>query len=159
VTEPPEIRVGDAEREEALRALGDHMSAGRLDIEEYGDRTARATAAKTRGELIALFADLPEPKPHFGPPAPAQQPVRQAEQPIQSWQQRPLPQRLYGALIPISFIIAAALFFTVARGFWFIFLLPAAVTVIGGSLWGDDWSHDRRAWQRQQRHRRRRHWE
>ncbi|MFD1049676.1 DUF1707 domain-containing protein, partial [Kibdelosporangium lantanae] len=69
VSEPQssDLRVGDAEREEALRALGDHMSAGRLDIDEYGDRTARVATSKTRGDLLVLFMDLPEPKPRFGP--------------------------------------------------------------------------------------------
>ncbi len=59
----PEFRISDAEREEAIDALGAHMRDGRLNIDEYGDRTARATAAKTRGELVTLFTDLPEPRP------------------------------------------------------------------------------------------------
>ncbi|ATE57249.1 MULTISPECIES: DUF1707 SHOCT-like domain-containing protein [Actinosynnema] len=58
-----EIRVGDAEREDALRVLGEHLSAGRLDVDEYGERTARATAARNRGELLDLFSDLPHPHP------------------------------------------------------------------------------------------------
>jgi hypothetical protein len=66
--QPSEIRISDSEREDALEKLGEHMSAGRLDIDEYGERSARITTAKTRGELLGLFGDLPEPKPAFGQP-------------------------------------------------------------------------------------------
>ncbi|GAB3909849.1 DUF1707 domain-containing protein [Kibdelosporangium lantanae] len=162
-----DLRVGDAEREEALRALGDHMSAGRLDIDEYGDRTARVATSKTRGDLLVLFMDLPEPKPRFGPvvtvtspPPPVQS--RPAPEPlvgrpgVERWQQRPLGQRVYGALVPVSFLAALFLFFT--THVWFVFLLPVAFTIIGGSLFGDSWSHDRRAWERDRNRRRRRHY-
>ena len=50
--QPSEIRISDAEREDALGKLGEHMSAGRLDIDEYGERSARVATAKTRGELL-----------------------------------------------------------------------------------------------------------
>ena len=69
--QPSEIRVSDSEREDALGKLGEHMSAGRLDIDEFGERSARVATAKTRGELLSLFGDLPEPKPTFGQPRPA----------------------------------------------------------------------------------------
>lgn len=68
--QPSEIRISDAEREDALGKLGEHMSAGRLDIDEFGERSARVATAKTRGELLGLFGDLPEPKPAFGQPVP-----------------------------------------------------------------------------------------
>ena len=66
--QPSEIRISDSEREDALGKLGEHMSAGRLDIDEYGERSAKVATAKTRGELLGLFGDLPEPKPAFGQP-------------------------------------------------------------------------------------------
>ncbi len=59
------LRVGDAERERAIAALGEHMSLGRLTVDEYGDRAGGVTAAKTRSELLRQFADLPEPRPRF----------------------------------------------------------------------------------------------
>ncbi|GGS25135.1 DUF1707 SHOCT-like domain-containing protein [Actinokineospora fastidiosa] len=66
-----DLRVGDAERESALRSLGDHMAAGRLSVDEYGERSAHVATARTRGDIAALFADLPEPRPLFGQaPAP-----------------------------------------------------------------------------------------
>ncbi|AHI01329.1 DUF1707 SHOCT-like domain-containing protein [Kutzneria albida] len=62
-----DLRVGDAERQQALADLGVHMRDGRLGIDEYGDRAARLATARTRGEVIALFTDLPDPRPEFMP--------------------------------------------------------------------------------------------
>jgi hypothetical protein len=59
----PDLRIGDREREAALTALGEHLTAGRLDLDEYGRRSALATHAERRGDLVALFADLPAPHP------------------------------------------------------------------------------------------------
>ncbi|MBC8094010.1 MAG: DUF1707 domain-containing protein [Pseudonocardia sp.] len=55
------IRIGHAERESAVTELGEHLGQGRLDPEEYADRTAAAYAARTDDELQALFVDLPRP--------------------------------------------------------------------------------------------------
>ena len=68
----PTVRVGTAEREQAAAALGEHFAAGRLDLDEYDDRVSRAYAAKTAGELVALFEDLPRPQPApaAAPPTP-----------------------------------------------------------------------------------------
>jgi hypothetical protein len=140
---PSEIRIGDTERESALTALGDHMSAGRLDIDEYGDRTARVAAAKTRGDLLAVFGDLPQPHPTFGVPSPASVPVAATgAAPVPTGNPMPFPQRLMAAAVPLAGIAAVVLFFT--YGTWLFFLLPAAVMVLGGALWGDGWKHQRR---------------
>lgn len=64
----PRLRISDQDRESALAALGEHMSAGRIDIDEFGERAARVTAAKTRGELSEVFGDLPEPHPRYDSP-------------------------------------------------------------------------------------------
>lgn len=61
-----ETRVGDAERERAVRVLGEHFAAGRIDETEHQERTDRAYAAKTRSELDALFEDLPYVAPGTG---------------------------------------------------------------------------------------------
>ena len=57
----PEVRIGDDEREAAVRALGDHFAAGRLTKEEFDERSDQAWAARTRSALLPLFADLPRP--------------------------------------------------------------------------------------------------
>jgi hypothetical protein len=64
---PDELRVSDVERaavqERLHRAVGD----GQLDLHEFDVRVQSIWAAKTRGELVRVTADLPEPSP---PPAP-----------------------------------------------------------------------------------------
>lgn len=56
---PPELRIGDRERDAAVAALGEHYVAGRLTKEEYDERTAVAWQARTNSDLVPLFRDLP----------------------------------------------------------------------------------------------------
>jgi Domain of unknown function (DUF1707) len=54
-----ELRVSDAEREAAAAELQEHYASGRLDSDELDQRLSAALAARTRGDLSALFTDLP----------------------------------------------------------------------------------------------------
>jgi hypothetical protein len=65
------IRASDAERQRVVEALRDQAAAGRLDVEELEDRVARAYAARTRGQLDPLLADLPTPPARRPAVAPA----------------------------------------------------------------------------------------
>jgi hypothetical protein len=143
----PEIRISDADREVALAALGEHMSAGRLDIDEYGDRSAKVTASRTRGELAGIFRDLPDPHPSFSPPPPKA--VEAPKPPGElTWSDRPLNQRIAAGLVPLLWVAGFALFFTI--GGWWWFALPFVFTAMGRGLWGKEWEtaqrerHDRR---------------
>ena len=53
------IRIGDSEREDAVRRLGEHYEAGRLSAEEHSERVEQALKAKTEADLAGLFTDLP----------------------------------------------------------------------------------------------------
>jgi hypothetical protein len=53
------LRISDQDREQAAAALREHFAAGRLDSAEFEDRLQAIYAARTRGELDALSADLP----------------------------------------------------------------------------------------------------
>ncbi|OLR90490.1 DUF1707 SHOCT-like domain-containing protein [Actinokineospora bangkokensis] len=118
----PDLRIGDAERETALRLLGEHMAAGRLDVEEYGDRSATATTARTRGDLLALFSDLPEPKPRFDAPARAPHPGRLARRPGPPVALAPVLLALMITLViatkglALPFLIAPLMWLAAARG-------------------------------------------
>lgn len=57
------IRIGDAERDQAVSDLGDHFAAGRLDREEFDERADQAMQARFSTDLTPLFADLPVSKP------------------------------------------------------------------------------------------------
>ncbi|GAA2972936.1 TM2 domain-containing protein [Actinokineospora diospyrosa] len=59
------MRVGTTEREDAMRALGEHFAQGRLPMDEYEQRVGAAADAVTRGDLRELFTDLPAPHPPF----------------------------------------------------------------------------------------------
>lgn len=131
--ERPEYRLSDAEREEAIEALGEHLSSGRLDIDEYGDRTARVTAAKTRAELAPVFDDLPDPHPSV---LVSPLPVVSQGMTLEQIPQRPLAERMGSMLVPAAAILALVLFFTVARGFWPVFLLPVIAAVLAGMAMG-----------------------
>jgi hypothetical protein len=78
VTAPDDsLRVSDAERDQALRVLSDHAAVGRLTLDELEERSSRALAAKTRGELATLTGDLPADQDQDrAAPAPAKKPVR-----------------------------------------------------------------------------------
>lgn len=56
---PAQVRIGDAERESAVNALGEHYAAGRLTKDEFDERAGLAWSARTSGEIVPLFADLP----------------------------------------------------------------------------------------------------
>ena len=61
-----EMRVSDAEREATASELREHYASGRLSQDELDERLDRTFAAKTRGDLDAVMADLPSLRP--GPP-------------------------------------------------------------------------------------------
>jgi hypothetical protein len=53
------MRVGDAEREAAAAQVREHFASGRLTQDELNERLDQTFAAKTRGDLNAVFTDLP----------------------------------------------------------------------------------------------------
>ena len=71
---PTPVRIGDAERDQAVSDLGDHFAAGRLTREEFDERADQAMQARFSTELEPLFADLPKPAPVE--PAPAAAPAQ-----------------------------------------------------------------------------------
>ncbi|MEU5263476.1 DUF1707 domain-containing protein [Amycolatopsis sp. NPDC021455] len=153
----PQLRISDQNRESALSALGEHMTAGRIDIDEYGERSARITAAKTRGELGEIFADLPAPHPRYedvpqavAAPEPVKeaQPVPQRPNSPDNWSP---PQRFLAGIVPLAFIAAIALIATHMVA-WPIIFVPLGLAAIGKSMWGRDWNHDQHHRDRRDRH-------
>ncbi len=70
-----DLRVGDAERDKTASQLSEHFAAGRLDHDEFAERSDRALRARTRRDLDVLLSDLPAlpitPQPSSSAPAPA----------------------------------------------------------------------------------------
>jgi Domain of unknown function (DUF1707) len=61
------VRIGDAERDQAVSALGEHFAAGRLTREEFDERSDQAVRARYAADLAPLFDDLPAPEPAMPP--------------------------------------------------------------------------------------------
>jgi hypothetical protein len=53
------IRASDYDRESAVEVLRDAYTAGRLNLDEFDERTTAAYAARTWGDLRELTSDLP----------------------------------------------------------------------------------------------------
>ena len=99
------IRIGDAERDRAVSALGDHFAAGRLDREEFDTRVDEAMAARFESDLRPLFADLPRSQPTPAPgPVYAGTPVMRGAWPLMLlwW----LPFLLVGSIVAAVLINA-----------------------------------------------------
>ncbi|GAA0526540.1 hypothetical protein GCM10011581_13080 [Saccharopolyspora subtropica] len=104
-----DLRVGDPERERAMQLLGEHFTAGRLDVQEYDERCQRAAAARIRSELDALFRDLPEPHPAT-PPIPVKPSVPAAK-----------------VVFAVCAVALAVVLLLAARQFGLLLLLPLLV--------------------------------
>jgi hypothetical protein len=110
------MRISDAEREDAMEVLGEHLQTGRLDIEEFGTRSAKVNAAKTVSELAPLFADLPSPRPRALVARPAAEPQGStAPQAPGRW--------LNASVLPVVAVVAISLFL-LTRSPFALLLIP-----------------------------------
>lgn len=55
----PRLRVGDADREQAIAALQSYVASGHLTLDEFSHRSGAAYQARTHADLAALTSDLP----------------------------------------------------------------------------------------------------
>ena len=56
----PGVRAGDADRDAAAAALGEHFAQGRLTLDELNARLDATLTATTHGELSQANRDLPD---------------------------------------------------------------------------------------------------
>ncbi len=122
-----EARIGTAERDTAVAALGTHLEAGRLTPEEYEDRSVAAGRARTWAEIAPLFADLPDPRP---------EPVAAALERSAPSGTGALPALSEGAkdrIMAVTPLAALVLFFVTRSWLWFL-----AIPIVGGLLYGSD---------------------
>lgn len=57
------MRASDADRDQVVGVLREQVGTGRLMLDEFSQRSARAFQSRTIGELDALTRDLPTPQP------------------------------------------------------------------------------------------------
>jgi len=121
----PSLRIGHQERESAYQALDAHLTAGRLDVDEYGERYGKASVARTRADLDELFVDLP--LPHAAEPAPPGEPARPVER-AQPWRSSLQLAAALATVLPLALLVLVVL-----TGSWLWFLLiPAFGSLVGG---------------------------
>ena len=139
MSETPETRIGDADRDKAAEYLREHMAAGRLDAAEFDERLTKALTAKVASDLNALFVDLPEPRPGTSlvPTEPYQAPPWQSSPAGES---RQLADRQPGSvpsatnktgaiLAAVAWPAAILLCFATNWRFWWIMLIPVFVSI------------------------------
>lgn len=137
----PDIRVSNEEREEAVSTLGVHLTTGRLELSEYEERCGQAAVARTRGELEALFTDLPAPHPDLSSAAPPTQLIQKAGQ-LVSPQTRGRKTELVEtpaskaleivAGLAFAIGVPAAILLTIFAGQWWLFIPVGFVLVVAG---------------------------
>ncbi|WP_433556678.1 DUF1707 SHOCT-like domain-containing protein [Pseudonocardia xinjiangensis] len=149
------LRIGTAERTAAMKALDEHLSEGRLGVEEYADRTARASAAVVASEIAELFTDLPEPHPQL--PGTAAQPPLTAPLPVAPAAGEVAPVKggfLDGwgpRLVMITPVVAVALFLITRQWYFFLLIPVMGALVYRGGLGGSDEGRDQRRRDRRDR--------
>ncbi|EGD43903.1 hypothetical protein NBCG_01771 [Nocardioidaceae bacterium Broad-1] len=74
------LRVSEADREEASARLAEHYSTGRLSDDDYYERLDAVWSARVRADLEMLFTDLPRSAPQ--PPQAVRRPRRGGPRPF-----------------------------------------------------------------------------
>ena len=153
---PVEPRIGDADRDQAVAFLQEHMAQGRIDASEFDDRMSRALNAKTGSELAVLFDDLPDPRPTSNNSQPTYQaPPWQREQrafEIPPWQRTPatspeiahhahpaIPERnkadtVLAVLAAASWPAVILFCFATSWSYWWLIFIPIFISSIAGNL-------------------------
>lgn len=111
-----DLRISDAEREQAAADLGEHYAQGRLTTEEHHERLDQIWAARTRRELGPIFADLP------GRSFPARAPAaaRPAPPRRHGWRRIPAPLLVLLVVLVAVTAITHLPLILIGIGAWFL---------------------------------------
>jgi hypothetical protein len=110
------MRASDEDRDEAVRALGEHHAAGRITLPEFTTRMEQALGCTFIDELDPLFADLPA--------APSTTTVTVAAQRAPLPARPPGPRPVVLMALPLLVVLAVV---AVSVGPFFPFWLPIAM--------------------------------
>jgi hypothetical protein len=113
-----DLRISDADREQATATLGEHYAQGRITTEEHRERLDQIWAARTRRELGPVFADLPGPGVRAHAPT-GTSPRRATGGPI--WRRIPPPLLALLVIVSAVAIVAHLPFILIGIGAWFLF--------------------------------------
>jgi hypothetical protein len=113
------LRIGDAEREQAARGLGEHFALGRITADEHAERLEQIWSARTAADLAPAFRDLPRPRVQqpARPPSPASTSVRR-----RTWELPRVPFlfKLLLAIVVLWWGFHHPLFLLVIAVVWFL---------------------------------------
>ncbi len=138
------LRIGHGERQAAVEALKHHHEAGRIDSQEYEERSVKAENARSQSELAGLFTDLP--LPHAGRPETAAAPVSETHSTLTPGAPAPEPVVKASAprrgvlninepwattIVSLSPILGVVLFFVTGSWLWFLAIPVVALLVYG----------------------------
>ena len=126
---PVPQRIGDAERDQAVEFLREHLAQGRIDQTEFDERLDVALTARFADDLEPLFSDLPAPKPgrpEISPirPVPPSQVAARSEPTVPARNGAMVALGTLAALAWPLAIMAMILLPAAGHAFWFIFLVP-----------------------------------
>ncbi|SDD20277.1 DUF1707 SHOCT-like domain-containing protein [Actinokineospora iranica] len=131
------IRISGAERDEAVALLGTHLSTGRLELAEYEFRCVRAVAARTRGDIEALFTDLPCPHPDLSAAVSPKQRLKQAVGRPADDGLVPTPaSEAVGMLGGMTMLLGVpgTILLTVFKGLWWTIVVAVGVTILAAAV-------------------------
>lgn len=114
------LRMSDAEREQAAAELGEHYAQGRLSVEEHSERLDRIWAARTRGELAPIFADLPGPLAAYAAARPAPFARVPRSRPPRRFRGMPLPLAVLLVVLLAVTVVSHLPLILVGLGVWFL---------------------------------------
>lgn len=141
----PSPRIGDAERDDAVGLLQEHMAAGRLDGTEFDDRMNHALTAKTMGDLTPLFVDLPGRRPdqQVAVPEPEKAPAttESAAAPTANKVVQRVGMTLMSLLWPIAIIVNIATGWE-AWWMWIVAVFGSGFIARLTGIWSDDKDDD-----------------
>ena len=115
------LRISDADRATALDLLSEQFAVGRIDKDEFDERSDAVWSAKTQGDLAPVFADLPVRSPAL--PA---RPAGRGSQWGPGWTSGRGP-RWGPPLLPLVFLLVLLTILTkvpfvlLLVGLWFVF--------------------------------------
>ena len=116
-----------------------HLTSGRLSDTEHEERCALARAARTRGEIEALFTDLPAPHPDLTAASRPNQVARKEKPaaPAKKGRRVETPaSRAVGAMggVIMAIGIPAAILLTIFLGLWWMFIVVPGAAMVTGAV-------------------------
>lgn len=118
------LRVGSPEFAAAEAALREHVADQRIDSADFERRMEQVKATRTQGELLRVFADLPEPHPDLPGLAPPL-PLRQTGD-------DPDDMQLWGVACVLALVLGepTAIVLAIIYDMWWLIAVPVVFCVL-----------------------------